>query len=89
MTEKRMRNSRDLYVKRLRAVGDVILSESYRLDGASFDDADDLKRLQTIARNTENTAAEMGDLMEDIWVLAQDLEQYIQEQEEEENFDRF
>ena len=79
-----MRDSRRVYVKRLRAGGERILNEAYRLDGSCFDDTDDLKILQEIARVTEDLAADMGELMEDIWVLAQDFEIYLEEQNDEE-----
>ena len=83
MVEKELKNSRDKYVKRLKAKGNGILNAAYQLDVAHFDDADDLKTLETIATFTEDLAAEMGELMEDIWVLAQDLKRYLNDQEEE------
>ena len=84
MYGKDLRDSRRVYVNRLREAGNGILHEAYRLQGLFFDDIDDLQTLQDIARVTEDLAADMGELMEDVWVLAQDFGIYLDEQDSEE-----
>jgi len=83
MTEKKLKETRDSLVKKLRSNYRWIIFEANRLEATYLEDAKDLEIMQDIAKKVEDRAAEAGELMEEVHVLAGDLKTYIQQQQEE------
>lgn len=81
MTYQKLKGDQILHVKRLRSAARWLVFEADLLEKNDFDDVSDLARLKSIAMKVEDRAAEMGELMEDIHVLAGDFEKYIQQEE--------
>ena len=77
MTTREMKAKGTLYVRKLRADAEGLLEQANQLEKNCFEDSVDLKLIDDQLPYVEEIGAEVGELREDMGVLAQELRDYI------------
>ena len=81
--QNRMRKTRDLYVRQLRADAEGLLEQAQMLENNYIEDFDDHASIILQLPYIEEIGAEVNELWEHISVLAQDLNTYLEDEKYE------